>query len=179
MNSSVLMTSAIVLAVLVLVVYRQLTPHAMRDNPLKLPMILGAIGAYESYGYLSAHPTVPVGDVAGVLVGLTLATLIAYPRAQSVSIYRAPDGTWMSRGNIRTLGWWVVAVIAHGAAAIGIPALCGEHVHGLSGLESSTMMIYLALSLGVQFWLMHQRRQSAELVKKGTSTRPGATLTHI
>ncbi|WP_186525966.1 hypothetical protein [Leekyejoonella antrihumi] len=176
MNSSALMTAVTVVAVLVFVVVRQLRPRALRDNPLKLPLVLGAIGLFNAQSYLVDHATLSVGDVTGVVVGLGLAAVIAWPRSRSMQVYQGADGTWMCRGSASTIGWWLAAVLAHLVAAIGIPALFGEGVHGMSGLENSTVMIYLAVTLGMQFWFLHERRQSADLVTDGTSGRSGFTL---
>lgn len=178
MNSSALLTGVIIIAIVVVVVVRQLAPRTLRENPVRLPAILGVIGLVQAGDYLSAHPVVPFGDVAGVVVGLALAALLAYPRAQSMRVYQRADGTWMRQGNLRTLGWWVVSIGAHTAAAAGVPALFGEKVHGFSGLDSATLLLYLAVTLGVQYWFLHQRRTSASRMNGVTGFSAGPSKLH-
>lgn len=94
---------------------------------------------------------------------------------------RRADGTWMRRGGVRTLGWWIISAGGHVVAALGVPFLFGEHGSLSSGPERSTLLLYLAVTLGTQSVILHQWMQSAHIVKGSTSgigDHPGSTPRH-
>lgn len=149
-----------VLLVLGFIFYRQLRVQRVKDNLLKLPLILGAIGVVNAANFLQDH-RVSAGDVAGVVAGLVVAALVAWPRAQSMRVWREADGTWMRRGTPVTIGWWLIALAGHAVTAFAGPLVFGETPHGFSGFDSATIMVYLGVSLGVQGWFLEQRLQRA------------------
>ncbi len=181
MNYSDVATGAIILAVVVVVIYRQLGSRQLSTNPYKLPVVLAAIGLFQMTDYLNSHPTVLVGEAAGAVAGLVFAAAVAVPRARSMTVYRRADGTWMRRGGVRTLGWWIISAGGHVVAALGVPFLFGEHGSLSSGPERSTLLLYLAVTLGTQSVILHQWMQSAHIVKGSTSgigDHPGSTPRH-
>lgn len=149
-----------VLLVLGFILVRQLRVQRVKDNLLKLPLIVGALGVVNAANFLQDH-RVSAGDAAGVLSGLVLAAVVAWPRAQSMRVWREADGTWMRRGTPITIGWWLVALVGHVATALAGPILFGETPHGLGGFDSATLLLYLGVSLGAQGWFLEQRLQRA------------------
>lgn len=147
-----------VVAVLAFILVRQLRVQPIKDNLLKAPLIIGVIGFLNASNYLGSHHVTPA-DMAGVVAGLVVATVVAWPRSRSMHVWRAADGTWMRRGTFTTIAWWVVAVAGHAATAFLVPILMGEKSHGMGGFESATIMLYLAVSLGAQGLFLEQRLQ--------------------
>lgn len=160
-----------VVVVLGLILARQLMPRRIKDNPLKLPLILGAFGVVNAASFIGNHRITP-GEVAGLIAGLLVATIVAWPRAESMRVWREPDGTWMRQGNLRTIGWWAVAIAGHVVTAFAGPLMFGEKTHGFGGFDSATMLVYLGVSLGAQAWFLERRlrhsfgdrRQSAAML---------------
>lgn len=144
-------TALIAVAAVGFILYRQTTERPIKDNPVKLPMILGIIGVIETADYLKSGPHLTAGAITAVLLGFVVAVAIAVPRAHSMRIYRNTSGIMVRKGTAVTVVLWFAAIAAHVALSIGVPVVFGEGVgHGLSGLDGATLLIYLAVSLGVQ-----------------------------
>lgn len=160
-----------VVVVLGFILARQLMPRRIKDNPLKLPLILGAIGVVNAMSFIGNHRVAP-GEVAGGIAGLLVATAIAWPRAESMRVWREPDGSLMRQGTLRTVGWWAVAIAGHVVTAFAGPLLFGEKAHGFGGFDSATVLVYLGVSLGAQAWFLERRLRHAV----GDSRRQGAAM---
>lgn len=146
-------TVSIVIGILALlfVLARQLQKRPVReDRGMRFMLILAVVGLYEIGTYLahhSAHATA-IGIVAGSLV---VAAVFGAIRAYTVRLWRE-DGVLYRQGNALTLLLWLVAIGAH----FGLDILV-DHSGGGSGLASSALVLYIAVSLGVQRLVVGRR----------------------
>lgn len=136
----------IVLGVLVLglVIYRQLVARPLNARGLRLIMILAIIGVIETVDYLQKYHG---GSWAYAALGgsLVLAAIFGVLRAGTVRIW-SQDGQVWSKGNWLTAALWLIAIGVH----LGYDALVA-HGHGADGgVGTATVVLYLAVSLGVQ-----------------------------
>jgi hypothetical protein len=128
-------------AVLGLVVYRQLTPRQVKSG-FRVPLVLAVIGLVQLMPYLHQHhdTTAITAALAGSLV---LAAGFGLARAATVRLsFR--QGEWWSQGTWLTALLWLAAVAAH----LGYDALTGHG--GTSGVGSVTLLLYLAVTFTVQ-----------------------------
>jgi len=137
-------------AVLALLIYRQLAARPVNASNLRILAILGVIGVVQTAQFLGQNHSgaLTYGLLAGSLV---LAAAFGALRAATVRIWIASGQAW-SRGNWLTACLWVAAVAAH----LGYDALAA-HGHGDRGLGSATVVLYLAISLGFQRIIVQQR----------------------
>jgi hypothetical protein len=142
MTSQTLFELLIGVAVLGLLVVRQLRARPVRSNTRVL-LILGVIGVIEAAGFLQKqHAT---GIVVAALAGsLVLAAVFGVIRAATVKLW-LQDGQPWSKGTVLTAVLWVVALAAH----LGYDALLGRH-HQVGSVASATVVLYLAVSFAVQ-----------------------------
>jgi len=138
-------------AVLALLIYRQLRTRPVNASGLRLAAIIGVIGLIEAYQFIQQHPAGAV-TYAALLGSLVLAGVFGVLRAATVRIW-LQDGQPWSRGSWVTAALWIVAVAAH----LGYDALVAGH--GTANVGDATIVLYLAVSLGVQRLVVHQRAQ--------------------
>jgi hypothetical protein len=137
-------------AVLALLIYRQLAARPVNASALRLLVILGVIGVLQTAQFLGQNHsgTLTYAAIAGSLL---IAAAFGALRAATVRIWLQNGQAW-SRGNWLTALLWVAAVAAH----LGYDALVA-HGHSNRGLGSATVVLYLAVSLGFQRVIVHQR----------------------
>jgi hypothetical protein len=136
----------IILGVLVLglVIYRQLVARPMNARGLRLMVILAVIGVIETVDYLQKYHS-GGGTYAALAGSLVLAAVFGMLRAGTVRIW-SQDGQVWSKGNWLTAGLWIIAIAVH----LGYDALVARG-HGSGGdVGTATIVLYLAVSLGVQ-----------------------------
>jgi hypothetical protein len=143
MNSQTLIYLLIGIAILALLIVRNLRARPVREVNQPLFLILGAIGAIETYQYLTQHHA-GATVVAALLGSLVLAALFGVIRALTVRVWINNGQPW-SQGGIPTAVLWVIALAAH----LGYDALLNGH-KDLTGLGEATVMLYLVVSLLVQ-----------------------------
>jgi hypothetical protein len=137
-------------AVLALLICRQLIARPVSASTLRLLVILGVAGLLQTAQFLGQNHSgaLTYGLIAGSLV---LAAAFGALRAATVRIWIENGQAW-SRGNWLTACLWAAAVAAH----LGYDALVA-HGHGDRGLGSATVVLYLAISLGFQRVIVLQR----------------------
>jgi hypothetical protein len=142
---------AFAVVVVALVLYGQSrirpVPRILR---LRLPIVLGAIGLIQVLDYTGAHHVSAGGFwlVAGATV--VGAGVLGILRALTVKIWASNN--WIVRqGTGLTMGLWVLSLALQLTGGIG-----AGHV-GAAGLEAESFLLYLALTLGVQAYVVHQR----------------------
>lgn len=137
--------TGIVIGVVILlyVLVRQVQKRPVREGRgPRLMLILLAIGVIDLGQYVSSHPF--DGPAVAVLAGsLVVAAAFGALRAYTVRLWRA-NGVLFRQGNWLTMLLWLVAIGAH----FGLDLLIGQA--GGSGLASSALTLYIAVSLGVQ-----------------------------
>jgi hypothetical protein len=131
------------IAVLGLLIYRQLIARPVSDSGLRIIAILAVVGVLEAAEFLQRGHA---GAVTYAALGgsLLLAAVFGALRAATVRVWLQDGAPW-SRGNWLTAGLWIIAVAAH----LGYDALVTPG-HGSSGVGAATIVLYLAVSLGIQ-----------------------------
>jgi hypothetical protein len=66
-------------------------------------------------------------------------------RALTVKVWRVADGSAMRKGTVVTAVFWIVALGAHLGLEAGI-----DQSTKITGLGASSLLLYLALTLGAQ-----------------------------
>ena len=139
------------LAVLALLLWRQLQPRRVReDGAMRLTVILLVVGVFQAYPVLSGHPPTTV-VVLLLLAGLVSGAVFGTLRAYTTKLWIQDNEVWR-RGTWLTLVLWLVAVGLH----FGIDYL-SEQQGAPAGLGSSTIVLYLAVTLGIQRFITQQR----------------------
>jgi hypothetical protein len=161
------------LVVLVLVVSRQLTTRRLREN-YQLLIILAVIGVVQFVAFLNGHPHHDGAIVAAVVGSLVLAAALGAVRAPTVLVWRGQDGQLLRRGTWLTAALWVVALAAH----LGYDYLVAGHVTGKNGgnVGDATVVLYLAVSLAVQRYIMLARAARQDAAGQIPSSEPKVPL---
>lgn len=154
------------LAVVVLVLVQQLRRQPVKTQGARLMVILGGIGLLELAGYLAGNngtnpdgTTInnqvgPVGFLS-LVISLCLAAVLSWARAGSVHIWETDSG-WMRQGTWIAGAWWLLSIGSHfGIEAVGAH-IAGKNVN-VGGLAGATLVLYLAISLGMQAPLIARR----------------------
>ncbi len=133
------MSIEIGLVILAIVIGLQLIPRPLGFD-YRVPLILGAIGVFESYSFLRDHHGGPV--LAALGGSLVLAVVSGLVRAPSVRLW-IQDGQVWRKGSWVTAALWVVTLVAH----FGYDALV---THGSADVGTATILLYFAVSQAVQ-----------------------------
>jgi hypothetical protein len=151
-------------AVLGLLIYRQLVARPLNAGGLRLVVILAAIGILETAAYLQKHHggTATYAALGGSLV---LAAVFGLLRAATVRLW-VQDGQVWTKGNWLTAALWIIALSAH----LGYDALVA-HGHGGNDVGTATVILYMAVSLGVQRLIAQHR--ASRLQPLGAATPSG------
>ena len=159
MSGSEAISLVVGLAVLALVLYRQLATRRLTES-YRLSVILFIVGVVEFAGFLKGHPGDPGGIIAAVAGSLILAAVFGVARAVTVRVWRQ-NGQLMRQGTWLTAVLWILAVAAH----YGYDDLVAGHITGKNGssVGNATVLLYLVISLTVQQFVLLARvkRQDA------------------
>jgi hypothetical protein len=118
---------------------------------LRFPVILGVIGLINLLGYTNTHHHITSGDYLFVLATLAVGALVLGAiRGTTVKIWTSNNwvfrqGTWL------TMGLWVLSLALHFVSGAG-----AKYV-GAGNLEASSFLLYLAVTYGVQNYVLHRR----------------------
>jgi hypothetical protein len=158
MSSSNVISLIIGLAVLALVLYRQLAVRRLSES-YRLSVILVIIGAVQFGQFLKGHPGNPGGVTAAVAGSLVLAAVFGVGRAVTVKVWRQ-GGVLLRQGTWITAVLWIVAVAAH----YGYDDLVAGHITGKNGssVGNATILLYLVISLTVQQFVLLARVKRQE-----------------
>jgi hypothetical protein len=164
---AVLIDIVIGIAVLGLLIYRQLIARPVSDSGLRIIAILAVVGLLEATQFLQ-HGHAGAVTYAALAGSLLLAALFGALRAATVRVWLR-DGVPWSRGNWLTAGLWLIAVAAH----LGYDALVTPG-HGSSGVGAATVVLYLAVSLGIQRAVVLHRAHRLRAVRPIALTDSGS-----
>ena len=137
-------------AVLALLIYRQLSARQVNASALRLIAVLVIIGLFQTYQFLSKghdHPR----TWAALAGSLVLAAVFGALRAGTVRIW-LQDGQAWSKGNWLTATLWILSLVAH--LVYDVLIVPGQ---GARGLGTATIVLYLAITLGFQRVLVLRR----------------------
>ena len=138
-----------------LVCFRQLRTSSIREERgIVLYLVILAVGVYETVVFLQAHP---VSLVVELLVGgsLVVGLGLGAGRGFLTHLWRA-DGRLLRRGNAWTIVLWVVGIGIH----LGIDLFTEQVDRSGQGFASATLLIYIALSLGMQRLVLLRRART-------------------
>ncbi len=156
MNSQVFLSIGITVVALVLILVRQLRERPVREERgMRGVIVLAVIGLYQIGQYIAQSSSrINLFVVLFVIVGFVSAGFFGWLRARETHLWR-DEGQLMVQGNWLTIMWWVVALAVH----FGIEFLGNEvlHIKGSQGLASASIVLYVALSLGAQKYVLLQR----------------------
>jgi hypothetical protein len=148
-------------AVLGLLIYRNLVARPVRQANQRVYLILGIFGIYETVQYLGKNHVETAIAVAALAGSLVLAAVFGAIRALTVRVWMKDGQPW-SQGNVLTAVLWIVALGAH----LGYDALLGSH-KDVSGLGNATVLLYLVVSLAVQRFIVVARAGRLDPVGAG------------
>ncbi|HEX3784401.1 MAG TPA: hypothetical protein VHX38_32480 [Pseudonocardiaceae bacterium] len=104
-------------------------------------LVLAVVGVVEVADFVKSHP-VNSEAILLTVASLAIAAVFGLIRAYTVRLWRE-DGQLFRQGNAVTIALWIVGIGIH----FGGDALIDSSAKGLS---TTTIMLYLAISLGVQ-----------------------------
>ena len=159
------MTSSIVIgiAVLVLLVLRQLRPRPAKEGTRwVLLLVLAGYGVTQVSAAAKGH-TLKTETIALIVASLIVAAVFGAIRAATVRLW-VEGSTVMQRGSAVTVALWIVAIAVH----LGLDVLIDKSTD-ISHLGTSTLLIYLAVTFGVQSLIIAGR---AAKVRTTTGVAP-------
>ncbi|GMA22698.1 hypothetical protein GCM10025864_04570 [Luteimicrobium album] len=157
-DSSLAVNVVLGLLALAWILSRQVQKRPAKPSSLRAPVILAAVGLYETVSFLQdSAPAqgVPVTVLALLVLGVVIGGALAAWRGSQVRVWRDADGTVVRQGPALTVLLWLVAVGVH----LGLDVLIDHVDHGLSGLGSASLVLYLGVVLGVQSLVVQRRAQ--------------------
>jgi hypothetical protein len=149
----------IVLAVAVLVwaVSRQFMTAPVGALRLRTFAILGVIGLWQVASLADAGG-VSVVDAAALVASLAGAAGFGWLRGRVARVW-AYDGVAYRRGGWPTVALWAAGLAVHGG--IDVVAAAAQRAHGLGQIGSASIMLYLAVTLGIQALIVGRRAEAA------------------
>jgi hypothetical protein len=139
--------------VLILVLLRQARAVPVpRTYTARLPVVLGVLGLFAATSYARDH------HVHASAWGWLLATLVVGAvgvgalRGWSMRVW-STNGWVLRQGTVTTMALWLLSLVVHLAGTSGGTA------SGAAGLVGASFLLYLGLTLGVQYYVVHRRAQ--------------------
>jgi hypothetical protein len=157
MDTTLLANAVIALAVVGLLLYRQLTPRLVKtDGGGRMMLILGAVGVIQLAHFVQTSGWEGGFGIGLLVVSLLLAAVFATVRAYSVRIWQEADGAWWRRGNALTLVLWLLSIVSHFGVDLLAVNLAGPG-SDVQGIGNASLVLYIAISLGLQNLLVAGR----------------------
>lgn len=152
MSSQTVIQLVLGIAILALLVYRQLQARPLRANQ-RLLLILLVVGVVETWQYFQTGKHSASAASLALAGSLVLAAVFGAMRAFTVRIWQQDGQPWV-QGHLLTAALWVLALAAH----LGFDYLVGHH-KDVGNVGNATVVLYLVASLGVQRAVMLYRAQ--------------------
>jgi hypothetical protein len=137
--------------ILILVLLRQVRVRPVpRVFQPRLPVVIGVIGLFEMFSYADNHH---VSSSAWLwALGALVVGALGLGVLRGLSMRLWPSNGWVLRqGNAITMALWLVSLLVHFAGDT-------EQAHaGASGLEGASFLLYLGVTLCVQYYVVHRR----------------------
>lgn len=136
---------AIGLIVVGLLLIRQMQPRPAKEtSSIRIVLILRVIGIIEMKSAIGSH-TVAAATVALPVVSLLAGAGLGAIRAATVRIWRDQDGSAWRQGTVLTAALWLASLATH----LVMDAVI-DHSTRIAALGTSSILLYLAVTLGVQ-----------------------------
>ena len=134
-----------------IILFRQVQKRSVREDsrPILL-LVLLVVGIVELVQFVQGHPVNATG-ITMLLASLVAAGVFGAVRAYTVRLWRE-NGTLYRQGNLVTVLLWLVAIGVHFGADVLI-----DHSGSAKGLSSVSLMLYIAVSFGVQRFVVQAR----------------------
>lgn len=156
MNQQLILNIVIGVAVVALVLYRQLAVRSVRtDRSGRGPLIFAVIGVAQLGEFVSHGGRIGVIGVTALVISLLVAAGLSAVRAATMKLWRTDQG-WFRQGTVLTLVLWLVSIGSHLGIDVLARYLAGKS-EDIGGLGQATLVLYLAVSLGIQSLLLAQR----------------------
>ncbi|HWC80179.1 MAG TPA: hypothetical protein VG756_09480 [Pseudonocardiaceae bacterium] len=137
--------------ILALVLYRQLRKRTVRaDSRPAVLLILLVLGVFELGTFGKTHSLSGIA-LTMLAVSLVIAAGFGVLRAYTVKLWRE-EGTLWRQGTYVTAALWLVAIGVH----FGVDLLI-EKENPVPGLASAALLLYIAVSFGVQRLVVRAR----------------------
>jgi hypothetical protein len=137
--------------ILILVLLRQVRVRPVpRIFQPRLPVVIGVIGLFEMFSYAGHHH---VSSTAWLwVVGTLLIGALGFGLLRGLSMRVWSGNGWVLRqGNAVTMALWLVSLLVHFVGD------SGQSHAGAAGLEGASFLLYLGLTLGVQYYVVYRR----------------------
>ena len=150
------------LSVVGLLLVRQMQPRPAKEtSSIRLALALSVIGIAEIRHAIGSHHLTAT-TVAWLVLSLLAGAGLGALRAATVSIWRAMDGSAWRQGTILTAALWLVSLATH----LVLDAVI-DHSTRIAALGASSILLYLAVTLGVQReivrWRAAHQREHGQL----------------
>ena len=142
---------AVGVLILILVLLRQVRVRPVpRVFQPRLPVVLGVIGLFEMFSYAGGHHV--SSSAWGWVIGTLAVGAVGLGALRGLSMRVWTGNGWVLRqGNAVTMALWLVSLLVHFAGDAA-----GDHA-GASGLEGASFLLYLGLTLCVQYYVVYRR----------------------
>jgi hypothetical protein len=155
LDTSAVGSIVIGLVVVAFVCYRQLQSRPVReDRGVLIFLILLVFGLYQAFTFMentAVSTDVLVITVASLIVGVGLGLL----RGRLVHLWRS-GGKLLRRGNGWTIVIWIIGLGIH----LGTDFVGSSLDRAAAGFATNTLLVYIALSLGAQRFIVLRRAKS-------------------
>lgn len=142
------------IAVLGWIIGNQLRVRQFSPRRLRVAAVLGIVGLVEIVSTAGARPVSVVGWtllVTGLVIGAALGLL----RAATVRLW-VRDGAVYTQGHAMTAALWMVGIGTH----VGLDVLARVIAPSADAVEASSVLLFIAVSLGVQGLMTLRRARS-------------------
>jgi hypothetical protein len=146
------------LIVLAWLIYRQLQVRRVKDSTNQILLLVLAVYGVVSIVNATKHHHPSTGIVALLVASLVVSGVFGAIRAVTVRIW-AQDGQVLRQGNLLTAALWIVSIAVHLGFDVWI-----DKAGGPKGLGTASIMLYLAVTWGVQNLIVQRR---AEPLRQG------------
>jgi hypothetical protein len=134
--------------VLILVLLRQVRVRPVpRTFRAQLPIVLGVIGLFEMVAYAGDHHV--TGSTWAWVIGSLAVGAVGIGALRGLSMRVWTSHQWVVRqGTTVTMALWLASLILHFAV---------DDQGGARGFEGASFLLYLGLTLAVQYYVVHLR----------------------
>ncbi len=137
--------------ILILVLLRQVRVRPVpRVFQPRLPVVIGVIGLFEMFSYAGNHH---VSSAAWLwVVGTLVVGALGFGILRGLSMRVWSGNGWVLRqGNAVTMALWLVSLLVHFVGD------SGQSHAGAASLEGASFLLYLGVTLGVQYYVVYRR----------------------
>jgi hypothetical protein len=113
-------------------------------------VVLGVIGLFSMFSYAGSHTV--AGSAWAWVLGTLVVGALGLGALRGLSMRVWDGGGWVLRqGTAVTMALWLVSLLVHFAGDAG-----GDHA-GAAGLVGASFLLYLGLTLAVQYYVVYRR----------------------